>query len=834
MLLHYLKLAIRLLTRNPFFTIISVLGLAIGFTSFFTLWQYSTSELKADQHFTDYDRIGRVGFHWDWTEGGQEQYASFSASKASIPPLLMQDFPEVESFVRISEQDGFFQNDLHEGHGTRIVIAYEEPDGNKKVFKETKTAYADRNMFEFFGIPLLSGEAKTILKGVNFAALSESTARKYFGDRDPSGEQLLLNDSIALKVMGVFEDMPHNSRINYDIIISNEGLLTKWSEVYWGGTQNFIKLRNTSFEEFQEKLRANVGKYWAHILTTCNDCSIQPFVQPMKEIAFSHGLIGDDAFHRKSRPLLIILGWVAFAVLVMGWINYINITVSRFTLRMKEFGARRANGACTADLVVQFLIETTLVNALALGISFTMLQIIRSPLQIFFDIHIPDLLSIDTDIWIVILVAIIGGIAITGLYPAYVSLRLQPRNLLTARSAPFNKNIIPSFLTTVQFTSAIVLILWAFIVHLQLNYILRKNTGYNRDGIIVIDGPITRQENYKQRLETLTEQLKTIPNVDNVTWSRYIIGESGNKPGSITRLGTDISSGVECNAVEENFIPLFGLKLIAGRNFVKDDRANVVIISRPSARALGFENPADAIGLTVNLGTGDWGVTKQAEVIGVIEDYRRFSFFNLSTSNTIYTAGGLGIFLTYSNNLFPELIPQNIAIRIQMKNIDATVASMESVYTRFFPGNIFEWRFLDDKINQTYTYEKITRNQIVFFTALAIGIACLGLLGMITNKVDQKTREIGIRKALGAQGVDIGTILFNTTMWQFVFSALLGLPLSWYLATQYLQKYSEQIVLQWWHFAIPIVILLGIMFSTVASALMKALRTNPADSLRYE
>ena len=834
MILHYIKLAARLLARNPFYTFVNVIGLAIGFTCFITLWQYSRSELSADQKYQDFERIARIGFEWSFLEGDQQGHITFSASKADLPPLLKQDFPEIESFVRISEQAAFFQNDLHEGHGRRIVIATANATRDNKIFKETNLAYADRNVFQFFGIPLISGDAEKVLSGVNYVALSKSTAEKYFDEKDPVGEFLILNDSINLYVNGVFDDLPHGSRLQYDMIISNEGLLTKWSNVYWGGTQNFIKVRNTPLNEFEKKLKSNVKKYWAHILNTCNGCTITPFVQPLNDIAFNRGLIGDEGFQRKSKAMLMTLGTVAVVVLVMAWINYINLTLSRSSNRMKEFGTRRANGAGISDMVLQFLTEAAVINLLAICVALTVFQIIRSPLSTFFDIHVGNIWSIKTTMWAPIVGVVLGGIFITGFYPAYICIRHQPRLLLARVLRTPNKNRVSVGLTTFQFSSAIVLIFWALVVYSQLNFILEKETGYNRNGIVTIEGPVTRQTNYQQSIESLAERFKALKKVNGVTLSRYAIGEPGNKPGSITRLGTTVSSGVECNAVDENFIPFFGLQMIAGRNFVRDDRSDAVVISRPAATAIGFDDPEKAIGAKVMVGTGDWGVTKEAEVVGVIEDYRRFPFFDLSESNTVYAAGGLGIFLTYKNKLFRELISEFISANISTGNLEELITSMESTYKSHYPGNVFEWQFLDDRLAQVYINEKFGRNQILLFTMLAIGIACLGLIAIMNHKVIERTKEIGIRKILGAKSIHLGKLLVHSTIVQLSVAFLISIPIAYYLAQQYLQKYAERISLEWWYYVSPAVILFVIMFFTISGMILRAVRTNPVDSLRYE
>lgn len=833
MLLNYLKLAVRLLIRNPFFTFINVLGLSIGFASFFTLWQYSTAELKTDQHHKDFERIVRIGFNQRWDEPGNSGNLTFSGSPASLPPQLKNDFPEVESYVRICEQAGYFQNDLLENHGIQMVIAHREANGGQQIFKEAKSAYADRNLFEFFTIPLIYGDPETVLAGVNFVALSQSAAKKYFGIQNPVSEELSLNDSITLKVTGVFEDFPHNSRLNYDMIISNEGLLTKWSNVYWGATLNFVKLKQgTSISDFENKINRQKEKYFTNVIE-CK-CNRIMFAQPLKEIAFSQGFIGDESFYQKPRTLLGMLAIVSVVILSMAWINYINLSVTRMSARMKEFATRRVNGATALDLVTQFITESLLINALAIGISLTIIQLIRQPLELVFQIHITEIWSTKIEVWGVLLLALVSGVLITGLYPAYVCIARQRRILFMMRSGRGNKNFVTSLLTTTQFTVAIVLISWVFIVYLQLNHILNKDMGLNQEGVVILEGAVVKPNHYERAAETFGNQLSNLPEIDGVTFSRYMVGVDGDKPGNLSIVGSNIQVAAFCNGVEENYIPFFGLKLLAGRNFMKDDRSDVIIISRKSADLLGFKNPDEAIGTKIFASTGNWAVIKEAEVIGVIEDYRLVPYFNYTSSNTVITEGKSGIFLTYKNKLFSELTLEHIALRLKIIDTDKAIGAIEPLFKKFFPGNIFEWRFLDEQINNAYAYEKIARNQILMFTLLAIGIACLGLVAMMTQRIIEKTKEIGIRKILGAKSIHIGQILINTLLIQFLAAASFGIPLAYYLGNEYLQKYSERIPLIWWYYLLPLGLLLIILFTTIASMLWRAVRTNPVDSLRYE
>ena len=833
MILVYVKLAARLLLRKPFFSFINILGLSIGFAAFFSLWQYSTAELKTDQHHKDFDRIFRIGMHQRWDEPGTAGNLTFGPSRASLPPRIKSDFPEVESYVRVCEQVGFFQEDLIDGHGLRMVVAHTNGNGERRIFKETKSAYADRNFFEFFTIPMIYGNAANALAGVNYVALSRTLSEKYFGGTDPTGELLSLNDSIVLKISGVFEDFPHNSKFFYDMVISNERLLTKWSDVYWGGTQNFVKLtKGASGVELEKKLHLQKARYWGDELTACG-CDRELFVQPLTEIMFGNRFIGDDGMY-KSRISLITLKIVSVIVLLMAWINYVNLSIAALSSRMKEFGARRVNGASAMDLVKQFVTESTMINLIAVAVALTILQLVRRPLEDLLEIYLVDLWSTQPEIWIALFITIACGILITGVYPAYVCILRQPRSLLTTKYSG-NRSFVKSLLTTLQFTAALALISWVFIVYLQLDYVLKKDIGLDKEGVIIVEGPVVRQKHYDQTFETFVARLKNLPGMVAATSSCYMVGDATDKPGDIRIAGTNIRTGVESNGVSETFVPFFGLQVLAGRNFVTDDRPDAIVVSRRTAERLGIKDPADAVGMRVQVNTGKWNNQQVGEVVGVIEDYNAVPYFNYGGSNTVVSSeGGFGIFFTHKNSMFPDLVQQNVAIKVDLDHVDEVMTEVMKMFHHTFPGNTFEWRFLDDQIAAVYGEEKVARNQILMFTILAIGIACMGLVAMMTHRIFEMTKEVGIRKALGASVIEIVRVLVQSTGVQFLAATMFAIPLSWYLGNQYLQKYSERISLSWWHYFVPICMLLLIMCCAIANMLQKTLRANPVDSLKHD
>lgn len=836
MIVNYLKLSLRLLVRNPFFTLVNVIGLAIGFASFFSLWQYSTSALDPEGHHKDLDRIVRVGSIMSYNNNGETGRMTMGVSQASIPPQLKNTFPEVESYVRILEQAGFFQPDLIEKLGVRIVVEPQDRKQRDRLFKGTNIAYADRNLFEFFTIPLIYGQPETVLAEANHVALSQSSATKFFGDEDPIGEMFSLNDSITLIVSGVYEDMPKVSRLNYDMIISNEGLLTKWSNPGWGGTNNFVKLKEgVDVREFESKLSTPhlVDQYYSNTLSVCN-CTFNLFAQPLRDVALSKGLVGDEAYRHPSKAILTTLQLVSIVVLVMAWANYINLTLNQLNNRMKEFGTRKVNGATAVDLIKQFVTESFIVNMLAIGLSLTLLQVLRQPLGRMFEIYVPDWRSTTLEAWIGLTAAAIGGTLVTGIYPALVCIRRKGYNLFAGKTIGNSRNSVSRLLTTIQFCAAIVLISWVSVVYLQLHHILNIDIGIDRKDIIVIEGPLLKPEGYTQKVKTLSNQISIIDKVQDVSFSRFSVSDfDGDKPGDLAVVGTDIKNGAKMNGVTENFISFFGLKLLAGRNFKHDEPGNSIIISRVAAERMGFKDPSDIIGAKLMAKSGSGFKYVETEVIGVIEDYRATPFFDYSNINTLVESGE-GLSLVYLDQMFPELPPEKLSVKIDMKDVQVVMDKVESLYKKTFPGNIFEWRFLDDQINRAYADEKIARNQIFLFTVLAIGIAILGLVATMAQRISERTKEIGIRKILGAKGIQIGHLLVNSFLMQFLIAALIAIPMAHFLGNAYIQKYSDKVVIAWWFYLLPLAILVAIMFMAVITLLRKAANTNPVESLRYQ
>ncbi|MBX2944275.1 MAG: ABC transporter permease [Cyclobacteriaceae bacterium] len=836
MLLNYLKLSLRLMVRNPFFSGINIIGLAIGFASFYALWGYAIRELKSDQYHRDYERIARVGVNWEWSEDGGQTWghATFGFCKTPIAGFINEDFPEVESTLRVHQQDAFSTELVN--HGNKVILSWRDEYGQKKSFYEEKVVYADSNLFTFFTIPLVSGNPQEALREANSVVLSSSVAQKYFGNDDATGRIIQLNDSIALRVTGVFKDLPANTHLNFNIAISNVAYLNKWNNAFFGLAKLYLKLNQPDFENLETKLNSKKEQYWANNLRAQSSLRLSMFVQPLAEIPFSKNFIADD-FYPKSMSFLFVLIFIALSVLIMAWANYINLSIHRISKRFNEVATRRVSGAKAADMIEQFVTESLVFNGISLVLALTIIQVVKVPTKTLLNIDIPSLYTSDISATWMPLAFIAMGTLITGLYPAIIALSFQPRSLYARKSSGIRNKLLPHVLTVGQFSVAIIFILLVFNVSNQIQFILNKDIGINRDRAILIECPVVKPDNYRSVVSGLKNELQALPSVESVTASKYHPTRLGGGEFCVRKTGAETIYCVESNSVDEDFIDFYGIKMVAGRSFHAAESPDAVIISRYAANRFAFQSPEDAIGEKILLGhdLGHDRNWKEATVIGVIEDYRVFSYLNHNGSIT-QTETGRGFVLMHNNHHLDRdyFIPEVISVRLNELGAGSALTSVQSVFHRSFPEVPFQWSFVDEKVFELYKQEKVARNQIITFTGLAIVIACLGLFGTISHKVVEKTKEIGIRKVLGAQLHQLTMILLNTTMRQMLVAILIGTPIAWYLTKDYLNRYSDHMALHWWHFALPVVILMVIMLSTVATVLWKAARSNPVEALKYE
>jgi putative ABC transport system permease protein len=827
MFLNYLNLSIRLLLRNPFFTLINILGLSVGFAAFIILWPYAQSELNTDQFHKNADRIGRLSKHAEGKNSAFVLSNNTPQHQCGVARQIANEFSDIEDLTRIVLQSGFEEAKL--GVDDDVLVSILNEGSIKTNFREQNVAFADANFFQFFSFPLIAGDPADVLVQPATVVLSEKVARKYFADVIPVDKIIYLKDSIPLKVTGVFKDLPKNTHMTFDMVISSSGIkafdVTSLGDGVWDGVWGYCYIKIKEGADFT-KLQHAVNKHKERLYVDCQKCPIlSSFIQSLDDVVFND--LPSNAFKSKSKYFLTVLRTLSFVILALAWINYICLSINMFHKRLREIGTRKVVGAFGVDYVFQFLIEAAVINLFSFLLALTLVQLVKVPAHQLFGFYIGGWSSFSYDTIGIIGVTLGLGICVTGLYPTLMSQKKKPVELLKKlqlnREPWWIKSII-----TLQYTAAVSLLIWVGTVYFQLNFVLSKTIGIETNGIVIVDCSLDQNPAFRSKLEYFMEQAVHIDGIQRLAVSKSVVGDYAGYGVSVKPNRNDSDYGMHTNGgVDENFLPLYGIRLVAGRNFQADKPADQksILLSEMAAKRLGFANPTDAIAAKVFL---PW-YNQDAEIIGVYEDYEFRPFLTDQRG-----AKGPTSFLTYKDYIIPNFYPSKISVKINLDQLSAAIPALGKLYKSVFPQEAFQWAILDEHINRHYTSEVIARNQIILFTLIAIGIACLGLLGTVSNKAAQKTKEIGIRKVLGAQLHQISRILVNTSIKQVLVAVLISLPVACFLTEQYLQKFSARITLQWWHYAVPISLLVLIMLTTIAYVVWKAARTNPVDALRYE
>ena len=833
MLVNYIKLSIRLMARKPLFTFIKVSGLAIGLAMFLILWQYTQSELRSDEQWKDAERIYRFGVIGRWTDDKTNwDQTYYGTNIASVANEVALQYPEITELTRLLTQPSFLgvtkDGSYVKDHGPDVFLSA-QAGTEKKTFKETRVAYGDPNLFTFFGLPLVEGQSESVLGQAGSIVLSEKLAIKYFGTIQARGKTILINDKVSLMVTGVFENLPHNTHLLFDAVVSSEGIKDRYNTLNTDihAPVHYVKIKQgIDIKDLGRRINSDIHAQIRNAMFgSWPYGDAEMYFQQLLEMPFQSYMM--DNYVAKSTLAFIILQGAAIAIILLAWINYINLTSAENLNRMKEVATRRTMGAKVSELTMQFVVESFIINLLALLLALTIVQLVRTPMELevgFYLLSWKDLLQSTT--WILLFV-FVSGVLITGFYPAWVVVGLYSKKM-SGNVAGRHGTYATAF-TTLQYSIAIVIAVLAFAIKGQISFILSHDIGLTKEEVLVLDLPMNKRSNFKVDLNTFLGKVRELQPAVSVS----VPGDINFGFINLVQPGVGAGIGVEgSGGVDENYIPLYQIRMLAGRNFLSNNPADStsILLSETAAKRVGFGSAKDAIGRKVIAGVN--GKDTPVTVVGVFSDYMTTPLLNLG----YYQSKGAA--LTYKDFLFINEVswslPQKVSFRIEPASFRQSLSNIESAYRESFSDPIFNWHFLDEMINGKYHQHLMVSNQISFFSFLAIGIACLGLLGMMMHRVNNKIKEIGIRKVLGAQLYQIAQVLLNTSAKQIVIAAMIGIPVAYYLTQQYLQKFSERMELQWWHLTLPVMILIVIMVATIATVIWNAAKSNPVEALKHE
>ncbi|MBI1782385.1 MAG: ABC transporter permease [Sphingobacteriales bacterium] len=807
MIKNYLKIAWRNFTRNKTFSFINIAGLALGLATCILIMLYVQHELGYDRYNKKADRIARIYF-----EGNvQGQKMKESTVMAPVAQTVKTDFPEVEQ-------------------ATRIRVNYEKPKiickGN--VFKDDDFACVDANFFDVFTIPFIEGDKTSALTEANSVVLSEATAKKYFGKEEAMGQVITLKDgNVPYKVAGVMKDIPSNSHFHFDMLASMEGVHES-KEANWMSSNfyTYIVLKNESdYEKLDAKLPQLVDKYIGPQLKQGLGQTLEEFRKSGSDISFHlqpltaihlYSDFQNDLSVPGNVQYVYIFGAIALFMLLIACINFMNLSTAGASKRLKEVGIRKVLGSFKKELSFQFLTESVLIAAVAFVFA---LAIIYAALP-FFNQLTGLSLSLNFSQHPLLLPGLVTVILITGLlagsYPAFYLSSFKPVQVLKGKFTNNKKSSgIRSSLVVFQFFISITLIVSTIVVYRQLSFIQHKDLGYDKNQVMILSN--LWQLGNKQ--DVFRNQLENDPRVEMVSSSRYLpAGSSDNNNFFITSAQKpgDIIKTLRYE-VDEKYIPTLGIKLKEGRNFSPEFKADssAIIINEAAATALGITNQPIGQIINKNLKSGE---RVSFTVIGVVKDFHFRSLHEHITP------------------LLMTLTPDkgNLIVKLKTKSPSSLAADLQKRFAAYGAEDPMEFSFLDERYNAVYNTEQKAGLILAVFAGLTIFVACLGLFGLATYTAEQRTKEIGIRKVLGASAVQVTQMLSAQFIKLVIIASLIAFPAAWWAMNKWLQGFAYRINISVWVFVAAGIAALLIALITISFRSIKAAIANPVKSLRTE
>ena len=808
MIRNYLNVIVQNILRNKTYALINILGLSLGLAVCMVIMQYVRFEKSYDRFHDAAANTYRILLQSPAPDGTAYQDA---ANVAPLADVLLDEYPEVRKAVRITPEY------------SKVVFRYDD-----KMAEVNRIYYADSTMFSLFAYKLLAGNPVSALKEINSIVLTKTTAEKFFGPmkewrESPIGKIFLMNNKFPLTITAVMEDFPANTHfranalISFSTFVKGNDPTKEWG---WNDFYTYVELAaGTDYKSFESRIQDVIRKY-----TAKEDWDKAYVLQPLTDIHL-HSNVGFELDVNGSAETVYFLSMIAMIILVVAWVNYVNLATARAGHRAKEIGVRKVNGASRRAVMIQFLLESFFMNLVALVLALAMASVLMplasellgKPLTSSFFSDRTFLLSIAA-------IYIIGSLS-SGVYPALILSSFQPAGIFkgTSKFAGTGNSGLRKALVVFQFMISVGLITGTMIVGDQMSYIKNKKLGFSSDNTVILSASSTQENDSLNRMRYYTFRNAVLENsaFQNVSISSVLPGKSHNDldtHGGLRMVGDpdDIDLMLTSYRVDENYIPLFDIELIAGKNFTdqysRDDEK--IILNRKAAELLGFSDPEKIVGRKVQY----W--SRQKEVVGVIENYHHKSLKNTFDPIVLRHAIGGMLYVTVK-------LDDNASIE---NSIDKLKQQWETVY----PNDPFVYFFLDDHVKAQYQADQQFSNVFQIFSGFSIFIACLGLFGLISYSVTVRIKEIGVRKVLGATVPNIMLLFTKSYFKLLIISFALGIPLASYFLGKWIDNFAYKTGIPWTSYVIPMLIVTMLSFLAVSTEIVKAAMTNPAKSLRSE
>lgn len=782
---------------------INIFGLSICIAAALLILLYVRFELSYDS-FHDGDHIYRVESR---LYEGQILTENWATTTFGHAPAMKREIPGIEKYVRITAQD------------KEQEVTYLD-----KQFTESSYRYTEPSFFELFNFPVIKGDKTGQLVRPNTAVLTESAAHRYFGEEDPLGKILTFRTPSTeqyFEVTGVIADMPANSHIHYDFLLSYSTIPEALRDIWYiHGVYTYVRLEpgknpkdiESAFRLISDKYKTNAFKHkiWEVELIPLKDIHLMPQKSYEKET-------------KGSRTAVNILFWMAIALLLIGWVNALNLTIARFLERGREFGVRKAFGASRKQIIIQGLLEAGLLNAIAVIIGMGWLEVALPMVYSWSGEDFGAAVLYKPFFWGIATIIFMSGTLFIGLYPSVLLTRIRPSDIMRGKLLHSRKgNVIRKTLIVVQFVASFVLITGTFVVIQQVRYMQRETSAMSLKQILVLRYP-SFTEDMQIKIESFKKQLEQKTDIRKVSISGAVPGVEvatyfGNRP-----YGSDPSEAkfIQMFAVDYNYFSIYRPELVCGRYFSETygDEQNKIVLNETAASLLGFSSPEVALGKQLAMEA----LHEPLEVVGVVKDFHQQSL-SISYKPIIF----------FLKERISFLVTPYISIAMNGKANARQLAEIEQIYHHFFPSALFSYFYLDDFNDNLYKADRNFGWMFACASLLAVFVTCLGLWVMTLFSTLSRVKEVSIRKVLGATKISLFIVLTRELLVLMLFSAALGIPISAILMIEWLKSYAFHINLPWQVYPIAFILLITVAFFTIVWQVWRVTRLRPMRILRSE
>ncbi|MEO9804557.1 MAG: ABC transporter permease [Reichenbachiella sp.] len=811
MLKNFINVAFRNLRKHKFYSILNILGLSIGLSCFMMISLFVLDELSFDKFHKDSSKIYRMDFQ------AKLNGSDFNSCKVGAPAAqaILNDYAIVEDAIRIAATGNWFIKEK----------------GLQKTFKEENVMMADSNFFSFFTFPMIHGNPKTALERPHTLVMDETTARKMFGDDNPVGKILVLDNTTDYEVTGVYKDLPKNSHFRQNIILSVASFPRRAKNPNWVNTSfnTYLKFQDgVNAEQLEANFPELIANYIGPLIQKFFGQSLEEFNEAGNNVGFSLFALEKIHLHSDKEGELgansdisyvYIFSAVAIFILLLACINFMNLATARSAGRAKEVGVRKVMGALKNHLVNQFISEALIISFISFLIAYLLTLIFIPSFNELASKQLAMTQLFDlTYISYMLVIMFVAGL-FAGSYPAFYLSRFQPAEVLKGKvRLGMKSGALRSLLVVFQFSISIILMIGTAVVFDQLSFIQNKKLGFSKDQVLMVEDAWILDK----KIETFKNEVKRNVNVKGATLASFSpVG--GDTDGDLffktPTATTDQSRVIEIARVDHDFVETLGIKMADGRFFSKEflSDSTAVVMNMAAAKIFGYENPVGDKIYTYG-GSQEEPVVMDLKIIGVVEDFHYRSLRDNITPLLFFLGDRSGFAM----------------FKVNANNIQQTIADIENTWTEIAPGQPFTYSFMDQKFDSMYEAEQKIGQIFSVFAILGILIACLGLFGLAAFTAEQKTKEIGIRKAMGASITGIVVMLSKNFIKLVIVSFVVAVPAAYYAMGYWLEDFAYRTELKPLTFVVVGVIAFAIAWLTMGFQSWKAARMNPVQSLREE